>query len=469
MLTQLMAFPRLNNISFWLLPPSLILLLLSSLVENGAGTGWTVDNRVFYYLFVSINILYLMRKTFNFFKSLITENYNNNSKSPRPGNNNNIQFFFTMISSLIIVVFAIYFFNSLTLYQLPGIIVSFVTSFVFFHFIFYRLNYSKNIYIRLLQKFIAFNLCFIVPILIGNILNFYILHVIFSDGNIDNVKYFIDIVCNAPDDSYDIKLPKGPTDTVLKVATDIATNVITNIGAAGAGGMVGAAIVKNAGALPLVQKAAGVITAGAGAVTVGLQIGGTMARNMKNSSMIKNHPPDIKRVPSPDPNSINSPLENGDESIPLVDLLFNLQTLNLLELIVIFVLILIVFNKYINHLFKSFLDYYFPNPKKFNNLKNFLQKSNEYNTKFMNLLVIFLIVLLLFMVFMNLFVCSVLYTQIDDYVLVYNNIKNIGKSSILLFMNYKHVCTTNTHLFSFKHQTTKKILYLISSLKFKLL
>ena len=38
MLTQLMAFPRLNNISFWLLPPSLILLLLSALVENGAGT-----------------------------------------------------------------------------------------------------------------------------------------------------------------------------------------------------------------------------------------------------------------------------------------------------------------------------------------------------------------------------------------------------------------------------------------------
>ena len=42
MLTNLMAFPRLNNISFWLLPPSLILLLLSALVENGPGTGWTV-------------------------------------------------------------------------------------------------------------------------------------------------------------------------------------------------------------------------------------------------------------------------------------------------------------------------------------------------------------------------------------------------------------------------------------------
>lgn len=41
-ISNLMAFPRLNNISFWLLPPSLILLLVSSLVENGAGTGWTV-------------------------------------------------------------------------------------------------------------------------------------------------------------------------------------------------------------------------------------------------------------------------------------------------------------------------------------------------------------------------------------------------------------------------------------------
>jgi hypothetical protein len=79
-----MAFPRLNNISFWLLPPSLILLLVSSLVENGAGTGWTVENRVFYYIFVSINILYLMRKTLIFFKGVITEN-SNNSKSPRGG------------------------------------------------------------------------------------------------------------------------------------------------------------------------------------------------------------------------------------------------------------------------------------------------------------------------------------------------------------------------------------------------
>ena len=63
MITQLMAFPRLNNISFWLLPPSLVLLLLSALVENGAGTGWTVKDKLSYYSNVIINKLYLMQET----------------------------------------------------------------------------------------------------------------------------------------------------------------------------------------------------------------------------------------------------------------------------------------------------------------------------------------------------------------------------------------------------------------------
>lgn len=57
MVTQLMAFPRLNNISFWLLPPSLLLLLLSALVENGAGTGWTVGIMPFLFIVIYKAIL----------------------------------------------------------------------------------------------------------------------------------------------------------------------------------------------------------------------------------------------------------------------------------------------------------------------------------------------------------------------------------------------------------------------------
>ena len=99
---------------------------------------------------------------------------------------------------------------------------------------------------------------------------------------------------------------------------------------------------------------------------------------------------------------MNSPLEYGDESIPLIDLLLNLVSLNLLEIIVLLILILVVFNKYISNLFNKILNLYFPH--KYNYLNKILQKSNEFNTKFMNLLIIFLIVLLLFMILMNLFI-----------------------------------------------------------------
>jgi hypothetical protein len=408
-----------------------------------------------------------MRKTLNFFKGVITEN-SNNSKSPRGGKNR--QIFLIMISIFVFVVFVVYFLNGLTLYQLPSVIISYITSFVFFFYIFYRLNFSKNIYIRLLQKFVAYNLCFIVSILIASILDLYIFHFIFSDGNINNVKNFIDSFVNSVSDDYDVKLPKGPTDIIIRAIGEATSNITTNLGAAGAGGAVGAAAVKNLPLPPLQRAAAGVITAGvtSGVVTVGVQAGAAIGRNINNSSTIKNHPygdPDINRVPSPEPNMINSALENGDESIPLVDLLLNLVSLNLLELIVLFTLILIVFNKYISNLFRRFLDYYFSH--KYNNLKKFLQKSNEYNTKFMNLLIIYLIALLLFMILMNLFICSVLYTQIDDYVLVYNSIKS--KSFILLIMSNRSQCTTSTFIFNVKHKLNLYVLFYFYLLRFKFL
>ena len=227
-------------------------------------------------------------------------------------------------------------FYDLTFYQLPGVMLSFVFSFLIFYFIYYRINFSKNIYVRLLQKFVVFNLCFIVPILLASLLDLY-LKSFLSDGNI---KDFINIIANSPSDSYGIKLTKTPTDMLINVAN----NITTNIGAASAGGMVGAAVIKNL-ALPPVQRAAtAVIAAGAtsGAVTLGIQGGKVIAMNLNNSSVIKNHPygnPDVTRVPSPEPSIINSPLENGNDSIPLVDLLQSLVSLNFLEIIVLLLII----------------------------------------------------------------------------------------------------------------------------------
>ena len=47
----------------------------------------------------------------------------------------------------------------------------------------------------------------------------------------------IGIVANAVSDDYDLKIPKGPTDIVVKAIGDAASNLTTNLGAAGAGGL----------------------------------------------------------------------------------------------------------------------------------------------------------------------------------------------------------------------------------------
>ena len=205
MIISLMAFPRLNNISFWLLPPSLILLLLSSLVENGAGTGWTVKDRLSYYLIVIKNKLYLMRENFSLIFSFILNKLNNlNSPSPGQGGNNNKRpNFFLLFSIFVLTIFVYYFLYGLYLHQLPGVVITFITSFFIFHYIYNRLNFSKNIYIRFIQKFVAYNLCFITAILIGSYIDLQIHNVIFSDMKGINKSFIIllmnyrsNIICN---------------------------------------------------------------------------------------------------------------------------------------------------------------------------------------------------------------------------------------------------------------------------------
>ena len=60
-------------------------------------------------------------------------------------------------------------------------------------------------------------------------------------------------------------------------------------------------------------------------------------------------------------------------------------------------------------------------------LTQILDMSTKYSTTYINLFIILLLVLLIIMILMNFFFSSVLYTQIDDYVLVYNHLR--GKNS----------------------------------------
>jgi hypothetical protein len=411
-----------------------------------------------------------------FFKDMSTASAGIQKLSTGQNNNNKRPVFWFIISIFVIIFFLYKFLSELSLGQLPGVILAFIISFIIFHFVFYKIKLSNNILIRFIQIFVIYNICFIISIFISIYLNLYLFNNIpgLQPGSIDinDVKCQLNIILNSPSEHYDIKVPKGPVDTVVIALGDAAKNITSNLGAATAGGAIGAAVIKHIPLAPVPRMAAAVVTAGAtsGAITVGIQGGSTIARNIINSEAIKNHPysnPNIDRIPSPDSTIINNALESGDQPIPLVDLLLNLVELNLLELIVIFTLILLLFNKFFGHLLNIYLSKYLP----FNYLSKIFKKSNEYNIIFMNTLIIFLLLLLLIMLLMNLYFSSVLYTQIDDYVLVYNNLKNISKSSILVLMNNRYIKTSHFNLIDIfiliGNKTSDYVVSCISLLKFK--
>ncbi len=329
-------------------------------------TGWTVKDKLSYYSNVIIIKLYLMRRSFNlkFSKWMSTQSNTNNSNSTNSnfnssnlpnGNNNNKrrQIFLNIISVIIIVVLIYLFFSHFfldQLGQLPALIRSLICSFLIFNFVYNKLNFSKNIFIRLLQKFVVYNVCFYFAIMIAVYFDFSLFNTIFCDSddednnevkaNNKDQNYNKNDLNNKDGKDYDFKLPKEPVDILTKAISDAASNMASNMGAASAGGAAAAAVIKNMPLPPVQRIAAGAVAAGvtSGAVTIGIQVGGAITKNLNASEAIKNHPygePDIERVPSPDSNFINSALENGDQSIPLVDLLLNLITLNLLELIVL--------------------------------------------------------------------------------------------------------------------------------------
>ena len=138
------------------------------------------------------------------------------------------------------------------------------------------------------------------------------------------------------------------------------------------------------------------------------------------------------RVPAPDINIINSPLESYDNISPLEILLNNLFKLNILELLLFIILLLLLFNKFI-YKFNIELKYKLINkfmPDYISNYyKNTTDKSIDFNNKFTNFIFIIIIIILLLFKLSTLYISAELSLHIDSYVSVYNYIKDITKSS----------------------------------------
>nr|WVH38138.1 LAGLIDADG endonuclease [Poriella subacida] len=328
-------------------------------------------------------------------------------------------------------------------------IISYLTSFILFNFVYNKFKFSNNIFIRFIQKFVIYNLCFILAIYTATYFNVFTTVYCDSDDednndNIQNNNNIKDNNKNIKNNNNDngnytfeakISAPKQIVDTLVNGVSVAIQNMGGNLGAAAAGGTAASAVIKHTTGLPPLTRVAMASTtalAVSGGVSIGQQLGKSVTKNESILEAIKKHnyaDPDIERIPSPDNSFINSVLEDENIGIPLVDLLLNLISINLLEIILILLILLIYFNKNINNLniklFSNFTHKYIP--KKYHNWINFLQGTNEYNHKFMNILLFINIVLLLLLIIGNLYISSELYLNIDNYVLVYNTLKKIIK------------------------------------------
>jgi Cytochrome C and Quinol oxidase polypeptide I len=487
-----MAFPRLNNVSFWLLPPSLILLLVSSLVENGAGTGWTVNDKLSYYSNVIKNKLYLMLESsgLNDSKKLSTNNKSNGSSlSNGPNNKDKFKQIFLNILSLSFLVFILYkfIFGFNNIYNLLGFIFSLSISYLISSFILNKFRFSKFKFIKFLQQFILFILILFICFLICDYFNINSFNEISCQGDDENIPINTKDVLNVKietDDSskeyYSIKASKKTVDDVINTfATGIkmfGENIAPNVGAGAAAGSAAAAMVKATAGLPPLQRAAsigGIAAITAAGTSVGLQAGKSITKNVGILDLIKNSKhsdTNIERVPSPDPFIINSPVETIDNSTPLEVLLQSILSLEILELLLILILLLVLFNKYIYsnnaEFISKILNKFLPNNFIKWKTKN-LEKSIEYNNRLTTIILTVTMIILLIMKLVNIYFCAELNINTDDYVQVYNHLKSIDKSSILLLSYNKCSVIELKNNFNFdKHRYS---FYYLSLLKFKLL
>lgn len=105
---------------------------------------------------------------FNNNNQLNNNKTNNKDKaSATPGINNIKNHILNVVSLIFIVCLLYYFIMPLTYYDYIGISISFVCSFLIYTFVLDNFKYSNNIFVKLLQEFVMFNIIIIITLIIG--------------------------------------------------------------------------------------------------------------------------------------------------------------------------------------------------------------------------------------------------------------------------------------------------------------
>jgi DNA-directed RNA polymerase len=352
-----------------------------------------------------------------------------------------------------------------------ALIISTIIFFILHTFVLNNIKYSKYIIVKLLQKFFIYNIAVIIVFLIYGVIFSPEIHCLgemesknandSSNSNSNNgnniegnrkesVKADInvkEVLEGGSKKVYEVHLlvDKDNTD---RLATAIVKEGIGKyapaLGGAAAGGKAAAAAINATGGMPIVQR--GVVVGGAAFVAatgaaLGVNVAQTIMSNKSKKEEIqkninevlhnqkdKGSSTEIDRIPSPDNNFINSPFE---ENIPLVVLINTIFTFNLLEILLVFIFLLVLFNKYfykLNINIMSKITDKFKDNIIIDKFKNYMKYSAKYNDKFAFIMIIIISILFILIKLTNLLIVLELNNNIDDYVLVYNHYKNISSS-----------------------------------------
>ena len=250
--------------------------------------------------------------------------------------------------------------------------------------------------------------------------------------------------------NYNDRKNKGTFEILTDAVVKMWDSVDSDGSAIGAGGAAASGALKALGKASLKTKT---LTGGAVGLSTtigtkaGLDIYNAVKDNVNIVESIKDnvidHPysdTNVDNIPSPGSSFINSPLEL---STPIERILDSVLLLNSIEILLMLSIILLLFNKnkfyeskVINKLIKHI-------PIKYQNYINkYFNKAKEFNIKYVNTMLVINIILLILIKLVNLLVSYELHSNIDNYVLVYNHIKN-NSLFILLSFNTSFKLSSN--------------------------
>lgn len=354
---------------------------------------------------------------------------------------------------------------------LLSLIISFLISFLLSSFVLNKFEFSNNIIIRYLQKFVFINICIIAFFLFAGYFFPHLFTPVYcssddgmsselkktSESSSNHTSKGKDVVVVTESSStnnkeyYEFKLRKDVVhkgiSTVSEATKTAADSVIPNIGAGTAAGATAAAVVKATNGLPLGTRllALGSSTFTVAAATkIGLGLGQHMVKESLKKDSDSNS--DSNNVTSNDNSStgsdsysINSLNEMSEMNSPLQILLLYSLKLDLLMLVVFFTILYLFLNKYYGPLFLNFIQktiYRYCSNKTKDRLENIFKKGFLFTDRFFFVLLIINVLNLFFILFLKIYLHSELYSNIDSYVSSYNQIK---KGLLLLFLTQNNI------------------------------